>query len=120
MPLQVISREQAATQKLIHFFTGKPCKYGHNAPRFVSTGGCVECNTNRAALFRKDAPARFTYALHPDDVAAALAYCQALDLQRGRTPSAHGQFKVGKEIVTPMTAEDIEAARRHAFPVLQK
>lgn len=28
----------------------------------------------------------FSYHLHPDDMAAALAYCQALDLQRGRVP----------------------------------
>jgi hypothetical protein len=31
---------------------------------------------------------QFSYPLHPDDHAAALAFCQGLDLQRGRMPNA--------------------------------
>lgn len=119
MQHSVISRDDAAAQKLTHFFTGKPCKYGHVAPRFVSTGGCAECNSERAARFRKDAPARFSYDLHPDDVAAALAYCQALDIQRGRVPAASASLMVGKHRVGMITPEGIEAARLHAFPALR-
>jgi len=115
MQHSIISRDDAAAQKLTHFFTGKPCKYGHVAPRFVSTGGCSECNSARAARFRKDAPARFSYDLHPDDVAAALAFCQALDIQRGRVPSSRERFAVGKFTATPITPEGIETARLHAF-----
>lgn len=91
MNFQIITREEAARQNLTHFFTGKACRYGHTAPRFVSTGGCTACNVARAARFRKDAPHRFSYDLHPADVAAALAYCQALDIQRGRTPTGLNQ-----------------------------
>ena len=86
MDYKIISREDAAQQNLTHFFTGRACRYGHIAPRFVSTASCIACNTARAARFRKDAPRRFSYDLHPQDVAAALAYCQALDMQRGRVP----------------------------------
>lgn len=111
MQRPIISREKAAEQKLTHFFTGTPCKYGHIAPRFVSTGGCSECNAARAARFKKDAPALFTYPLHPDDVATVLAVCQACDIQRGRMPSGHHQVAVGKTPMTPITAEEIEAAR---------
>jgi hypothetical protein len=25
------------------YFTGKPCKYGHIAPRYTKAGGCVQC-----------------------------------------------------------------------------
>jgi hypothetical protein len=40
---QVISREEARQQGLKHYFTGKPCKRGHVAKRYVSTHVCVEC-----------------------------------------------------------------------------
>lgn len=29
------------------YFTGKPCKWGHIAERFVSSGTCVECNRTK-------------------------------------------------------------------------
>lgn len=32
------------------YFTGKPCKRGHLAPRFVSTRNCVECNRERGRI----------------------------------------------------------------------
>lgn len=115
MQRAITSREEAAAQKLTHFFTGKACRYGHVAPRFVSTGGCAECNSARAARFRKDAPALFTYPLHPDDVATVLAVCQACDLQRGRIPAGNHQVVVGKAPAAPITAEGIEAARLRAF-----
>ena len=111
----IISREDAAEQKLTHFFTGRPCKYGHLAPRFVSTGGCTECNLGRAARFRKDAPSLFTYPLHPGDVAAVLAYCQACDLQRGRQPVGPGQVVAGRKVRAEASKADIEGARRRAL-----
>lgn len=111
MPQVIISREEAAAQKLTHFFTGRPCRYGHTAPRFVSTGGCTECNSARAARFGKKAPALFAYPLHPSDVAVALAFCQALDLQRGRMPAGNNQVVIGNATITPVTPEEINAAR---------
>lgn len=120
MQREIISREDAAARKLTHFFTGKACRYGHVAPRFVSTGGCAECNSARAARFRKDAPALFTYPLHPDDVATVLALCQACDIQRGRIPAPQGQLVIGKVAVAPISAEALDAARLHAFPALRK
>lgn len=36
---------------LIRYFTGKPCKYGHIAERFVGTRSCVECNRDRNNRF---------------------------------------------------------------------
>lgn len=40
--MDIITRSQAREQGLSHYFTGKPCKQGHLAPRHMSTG-CVEC-----------------------------------------------------------------------------
>lgn len=90
MKFEIITRQQAATLGRKRFYTGRPCAHGHDAQRFVSTGGCVACNSARSQLFSKAVSANgkvFVYALHPGDVAAALAYCQALDMQRGRTPA---------------------------------
>ncbi len=39
-----ISRKQAQGQGLKHYFTGKPCKNSHVAPRFTRRGLCVDCN----------------------------------------------------------------------------
>lgn len=89
MKLDPISREQAFSQNFKRFYTGRPCKHGHDAQRFVSTGGCVACNNRRSKLFaniKAAATGGFFYDLHPDDYAAARAYCQALDLARGRVP----------------------------------
>lgn len=45
------------------YFTGKPCKHGHVAERFVSCGICVECNAEKAAARRKS---------HPEETRAAV------------------------------------------------
>lgn len=42
--LQVISRKEARGKGLVHYYTGKPCKYGHVARRLVSVRTCVECS----------------------------------------------------------------------------
>lgn len=34
----------AKAAKHIHYFTGKPCKHGHIAPRYVKRYSCTECN----------------------------------------------------------------------------
>lgn len=67
------------------------------ASRYVSTGGCVECGKSHTASYRRaildrrgviaaNGDALLEYKLHRDDYAAAIAYCQALDMARGRTP----------------------------------
>lgn len=40
----VISREEARAAGLFRYFTGKPCKNGHAAERFVSNSACSACN----------------------------------------------------------------------------
>lgn len=45
--VHIISRDDAIAQGLTHYFTGKPCKYGHVSPRFTSSKYCLECNRLR-------------------------------------------------------------------------
>lgn len=39
----IISRKNAQAAGLRHYFTGRPCKYGHIAKRISSTGRCLLC-----------------------------------------------------------------------------
>lgn len=114
--MKILNRKNAVLAGSKRYYTGKPCIQGHVAERFTTTGGCVECNSMRAKAFqstaRKVSNARlqgaFFYMLHLDDHAAALAYCQALDLQRGRIP---WQAKIAGESARAATPEEIQAHR---------
>ena len=44
----VLSKEEAATRGLSRFYTGKKCRLGHDAERFVSNRQCVACNAAKA------------------------------------------------------------------------
>lgn len=111
---EIISRQDAAALGRKRFYTGRSCKYGHDAQRFVSTGGCVACNVVRSQSFCRMSQASgeaFSYKIHPDDYVALLAYAQALDVQRGRPPQTPSRTKA----LAPASAQDVEAARRVAF-----
>jgi hypothetical protein len=43
------TRPEALLSGDMYYFSGKPCKHGHIAPRFTSTRACSECNRLRAA-----------------------------------------------------------------------
>lgn len=45
--MELISCRRAIEQDLSHYFTGKPCKYGHIAIRHVSSRTCYECTRIR-------------------------------------------------------------------------
>lgn len=37
------TRAESLALGLNRYFTGRPCKHGHTAPRFTTTGGCTQC-----------------------------------------------------------------------------
>lgn len=41
--MNIITRLEAHKAGLKHYFTGKPCKHGHVAQRYITTGNCFEC-----------------------------------------------------------------------------
>jgi hypothetical protein len=51
--MKIINRLDAFNQKLTHYFTGNPCCRNHVSPRFVSTGGCVDCLRLRQGVFTR-------------------------------------------------------------------
>ena len=49
--MDVVSRKDALARGLVHFYTGKPCKHGHEAPRYVNSGQCVTCMKTRVSEY---------------------------------------------------------------------
>lgn len=47
-----VRKDEALARGLPHYFTGKPCKYGHIAPRFTSSGNCTVCHSMRSVKYR--------------------------------------------------------------------
>lgn len=56
--MQIISRSDARTLGVIHYFTGEPCKHGHLSERYVNDGKCAQCVRNRVAKWTSDDPER--------------------------------------------------------------
>lgn len=61
--MEIIGREAARALEQSKFYTGRPCKHGHDAQRYVSSGACVTC---QAILSR---PARPAVIVPPDQEA---------------------------------------------------
>lgn len=53
---EIISRKEAKTLGLKHYFTGKECPNGHISKRTVSSYGCVQCGAEWAANERATNP----------------------------------------------------------------
>lgn len=47
------TRAEAAAAGEKYYFTGRPCKNGHNAPRYTKNGICKECATANIAAYRR-------------------------------------------------------------------
>lgn len=118
----VIKRSDAIAAGLKFFYSGTPCAQGHDAQRYTSTGNCVACHKARGqhvgADIRKARVARlrghFNYPLHVDDHAAALAFCQALDMARGLAPTVPAQVAP----MAPRSPELIEQDRRDRLGIV--
>jgi hypothetical protein len=74
--MEVISRKEAQEKGLKKYLTGKPCKRGHTARRYVASCGCCQCSLSKAKLYAIENPdkvartARKWAATNPQKVAA--------------------------------------------------
>lgn len=48
--VRIINRYQAKEASFTRYFTGKPCKNGHLAERYVNNGSCVACVADRVKV----------------------------------------------------------------------
>ena len=51
--IHIETRRQAFRAGRSKYYTGKPCKRGHSAPRYVSSGVCCECHAETARARRE-------------------------------------------------------------------
>ena len=49
----LVSREEAKERGVARYFTGKPCKHGHVAARYMANGECVVCAHARVMRWKK-------------------------------------------------------------------
>lgn len=56
--MNLVSKTEARSQGLTRYFTGRPCKRGHVAERFVSTKHCVRCAGEASSMWKKANPAK--------------------------------------------------------------
>lgn len=54
--MDVISRVEAVSQALTHYFTGVPCGRGHVSKRYTKSAICFECAAMRKVLYRAADP----------------------------------------------------------------
>jgi len=86
--MEIQTRKEAAQLGQTKYYTGKPCKHGHLAQRYVSSGLCISCTADRAKGFRRNvADARsgliaVTVMVHPDDKRAIEDTASALNMGR--------------------------------------
>lgn len=52
----IISGKDARAQGLSSYFTGKPCKRGHIARRYLPSGNCVECHAAWSPVWAANNP----------------------------------------------------------------
>ena len=111
--MEIISRKDAHLQNLTRYFTGKECRNGHFAQRYVTTGSCSECLKRYTSSFRgQKKPVqdyRHKYAYLPyiseSDLAALRELSQALLVMSGPPPldteAVHRQL-YGEEVAKQM------------------
>lgn len=49
-----VSRSEAKAANVAQYFTGKPCKKGHLAPKFTCSGSCTECLATRRREYMRE------------------------------------------------------------------
>lgn len=54
MEYEIITRKEALSQGLTHYFTGKQCRNGHISLRTARDKDCLKCKANRALQYYHD------------------------------------------------------------------
>ena len=87
--MDIINRKKAAELNQKTYFTGRQCKWGHVARRYVVNGACKTCICHQATLLRSKPKKRYgievrvlTARMHMDDIATARALVHALNIAR--------------------------------------
>lgn len=52
--MEIMKRMAAAKLGKLLYYTGKPCKHGHIAARYTSSGSCTQCLSNATQAQRDE------------------------------------------------------------------
>ena len=76
---RIISRTEAKSRGLKHYFTGRPCLRGHVLVRNVHDGRCTECHREDIRRYQTEHPeevkARYRHRCAEDEQAGYYVYC---------------------------------------------
>jgi hypothetical protein len=103
----IVGRAQAKALGLKRYFTGKPCKHGHVAERFVS-GPCLECSREWRAVNREYFRKR--RAANPERARESWRRWRAANLEKAREGARLRRAKNRDRILSQ------QAAKRAADP----
>lgn len=106
----IISRQQAKSEGLLYYFTGKPCRYGHIAERAVSSCDCKICHNTQSREYGRKNIAKIvenfkvkTYGVTPFEYGEMLwnqnFKCKLCDTELGKdtkAPHLDHNHKTGK------------------------
>lgn len=79
------NRHAAKEKGDLWYFTGKPCKYGHNCDRLTSDGSCRECSKNKCKKFRNNNPDYFKAKY--EEFKSSMTKEELLQYWNSRTPN---------------------------------
>ena len=57
--MRTISRTTARVNRLMRYYTGKPCCNGHMAERYTNSADCVACVRARSNTWKTDNPDKY-------------------------------------------------------------
>lgn len=76
--MEKISRNEAKSKGMIHYYTGKACKRGHYSPRYVLSHACVACgrlkNNEHRTTSKYEETRRRTYEFNRENKRSRILY----------------------------------------------
>ena len=80
--MEILTRQQASEKRMHKYYTGKPCKRGHMALRYMNTGACTDCIAFYGSQ-RKNCARLVRFEIsHPDDIKAVQDFVNSINLAR--------------------------------------
>lgn len=119
IPPTLRTRDEATALGLKRYYTGRRCSKGHDAERFTSNGGCVECVNRKLPAQHRGVqnacnvgwPKRaMVFAVNfrptPEEIEAAFFYAEAVGWLSEALRRVHNDPALLAQYVKPLSAEE--------------
>jgi hypothetical protein len=105
---ELISLQQARSEGLTHYFTGKPCKRGHVAIRNVICRQCLECSKVHATGYREKTK---------KENEGSVKYFDGVPCLRGHVAE---KYSIGNACIECRRENDAEYRTKHKDKILKR